>query len=346
MADEPAAVVDAAVEHGVDGLLWDRLTGVEGSAAAAVRALLDSRARAAAARELFVRIDLERLFAALGAAAVPTLAVKGTALAYTVYPQPWLRPRTDTDLLVRHGDVASAAQALEACGYARSAAVSSGELVSHQLAFERDDAHGVRHVVDLHWKIVNPQMLANALTFELLWPESRPAAGLGPRARVPATAASVALACVHRLAHHQGHDRLIWLYDIDLLAAALTAEEWRSLEAMAVRGRIAGLCLDGLSAARAAFGTRIPKPVEAALAAAAPTEPSHAYVTGPVTRGDVLRHDLAALPSWRARAQLMVEHAFPPAAFMQQRYGGRARWMLPALYVHRLVTGASRWVRS
>ena len=77
---------------------------------------------------------------ALAAAGVPALITKGTALAYTVYPQPWLRPRTDTDLLVRHEDVPAASLALQACGYTRSDALSTGELVSHQYAFERTDA--------------------------------------------------------------------------------------------------------------------------------------------------------------------------------------------------------------
>ena len=82
------------------------------------------------------------------------------------------------------------------------------------------------------------------------------------------------------------------------------------------------------------------------LSGAIPAEPSRG-LTGPwrYTR-DVLRSDLAHLQSQRARVRLLLEHAFPPASFMQQRYGTRTPWVLPALYVHRLVTGASKWVRS
>lgn len=307
--------------------------------------MLEPRVRAAATRDLFVQRDLQSVVATLDAAGIPALLTKGTALAYTVYPQPWQRPRIDTDLLVRHDDVAAAMVALERCGYSRSDALSSGELVSHQIAFERIDAHDVHHVLDLHWKIVNPHIVADALSFDGLWCSAQPAPALGPAARVPSTVGSIALACVHRLAHHYGQDRSIWLYDLKLLMERLTPEGWTVLQQLACEQQIAGFCLDGLRATRVRFGTGVPETVEAALANAAPKEPSRAYVEGPVSKRDGLLTDLAALPSWRDRARLLREHAFPPAAFMQQRYGRTARWLLPALYVHRIATGGSKWVR-
>jgi hypothetical protein len=340
-----AALRDEAIQHGVDALLWEALAEA-GGAARALRDLLDPSVRAAAARDLFVQRDLLAVVDALCAADVPALITKGTALAYTVYAHPWLRPRTDTDLLVRHEDVAAAAQAFERCGYVRSDAVSTGELVSHQCAFERTDSHGVHHVIDLHWKIVNPQIVADALSFEELWSHARPAPLLGAAARVPSAHGSIALGCVHRLAHHQGQDRLVWLYDLKLLTATLTPSGWDALTGLACEHRIAAMCLDGLRAAHDRLGSTLPAAVAEALAAAAPNEPSKIYVDRPLSRRDVLLSDLSVLPRWQDRMRLVREHAFPPAAFIQQRYGTKARWLLPALYVHRLVTGASKWGRS
>jgi hypothetical protein len=189
-------------------------------------------------------------------------------------------------------------------------------------------------------------MLADALTFDQIWTDAAAVPALGPDARVPSRVHAMAIACVHRLAHHQGNDRLIWLYDIDQLAVAMTRAEWQALLGVAHERQIAGLCADGLRAARRVFATRIPADIEAGLAGAIPGEPSRVYLEGPVTPRDVLRSDLAHLQSSRARVRLLLEHAFPPASFMKQRYGTRAPWVLPALYVHRLVTGASKWVRS
>lgn len=337
------ALHDSAVDHGLDALVWNGLAA--SGAAPDLRTLLEPRARAAATRDLFIQRDLQVVVASLAAADVPALITKGAALAYTVYPHPWLRPRTDTDLLVRHDDVAAATVALERCGYSRSDALSTGELVSHQVAFERIDAHDVHHVLDLHWKIVNPQIVADALSFDELWRSAQAAPALGPEARVPSMIGSIALACVHRLAHHYGQDRSIWLYDLKLLVERLTPDDWSALQQLACENRIAGFCLDGLRSARSRFGVELPHAVEDVLASAAPLEPSRAYVEGPVSRRDGLLTDLAALSSWRDRARLLREHAFPSAAFMQQRYGRSARWLLPALYVHRLATGGSKWVR-
>jgi hypothetical protein len=336
---------EAAIDHGVEGLLWGQLAA-ESGIAADLRAALEPRVRAAATRDLFVRRDLQTVLSALAVAGVPALVIKGTALAYTVYSEPWLRPRTDTDLLVRFEDVPSASRVLEACRYVRSDALSTGELVSHQVAFERTDPHGVHHIIDLHWKIVNPQVLADVLTFDELWRAARPASALGADARVPSPIDAVALGCVHRLAHHRGHDRLIWLYDLKLLAATMTPEQWGSLRDLACGHGIAGFCLDGLRSAQERLGSRLPVEIHDALAAAAPKEPSRAWVEGPVTKRDLLLSDLRVLERWGDRVRLMREHAFPPPAFIRQRYHTTTRWGLPALYLHRLVTGASKWIRS
>jgi hypothetical protein len=340
------AVTEASIRHGVDGLLWERLGGADAPAAVRVREALNERVRAAATRELLAQRELRRVLSSMAAAGVPALLMKGAALAYSMYHQPWLRPRADSDVLVRRTDLARASRALEGIGYRKSDALSTGELVSHQMAFERIDAHGAHHVIDLHWKVVNPQMLADSMTFDRMWTDAVAVPALGPDARMPSRVHAIVVACVHRLAHHQGNDRVIWLYDIDRLAEAMTGAEWQALLNVARQQRIAGLCADGLRAARTVFATRIPADIEEGLAGTIPAEPSRVYLEGPVTPRDVLRSDLAHLESSRARVRLLFEHAFPPASFMKQRYGTRAPWVLPALYVHRLVTGASKWVRS
>lgn len=341
--DDPDTLRAAAVEQGVDALVWRQLEHATGHADA-LRAALYPGVRAAVAREIFVQQELQAMFTALDAAGIPVLVTKGTALAYAFYAEPWLRPRADTDLLVRRADVGAAADVLEARGYSRSVAISTGEHVSHQAAFERRDPNGVRHVIDLHWRIANPQVVAGALAFDALRAGSRGIPALG--GRTPSAADSLALACVHRLAHHQGHERLIWLHDMVTLARAMDADAWNAFADLARRQGIAAICLDGLSAARGWLGLSVPPAVEERLAAAAPGEASRIYVDGPVTRRDVLLSDLAHLGTWRARIRLLREHVFPPPAFMRQRYGTHVRWPLPALYLHRFVTGAARWHRS
>jgi hypothetical protein len=341
---QPSGVAEAADEHGVAALLWEALAST-GAAGSGLRTELDARVRADATRDLFVQAEMRRVLEAIAASGGRVVIFKGSALAYTVYSHPWHRPRTDTDLLTSPEGMDTVSRALESCGYARSDELTSGQHVSHQVAFDRVDAHGLRHVVDLHWKIVNPQLLADVLPFEDVWAGSQAAPALGPAARVPSHVASIVLACVHRLAHHQGQDRLIWLHDLALLASRLGREEWTALCDLAISRGVAAICLDGLSRAREAFATPLPADVVARLEAAGRAEPSRRYVDGAVRRRDVLVSDLAVLGTWSARLRLIREHAFPPASFILKRYGLRSPLWLPALYAHRLVTGAWKWAR-
>jgi hypothetical protein len=341
---DPGELAAVADEHGVATLVWQALARTDGPAAR-VREQLDARARGAATRDLLVQGEMRRVLDAIAAAGGRAVVFKGSALAYTMYDQPWHRPRTDTDLLTTETEMPSVSEAIRSCGYAQTDALSSGTLVSHQIAFERTDIHGLHHVVDLHWKVVNPQVLADVLRFDEIWSDACAAPSLGPAARVPSLVASVILGCVHRLAHHQGLDRLIWLYDLKLLAERFSQRDWESLCEMSARRRVSAICLDGLRQAHQRLGASLPAAVASRLEAAGTDEPSRRYVDTAVHKRDVLASDLAALPGWGARFRLLREHAFPPSAFVLRRYGRQNRLWLPALYAHRLVTGAYRWIR-
>ncbi len=62
---------------------------------------------------------MDRLDDALAAAHLTALVVKGEALARTVYPEPWMRPMGDIDLLVPARDWAQAFAALTTHGFTR-----------------------------------------------------------------------------------------------------------------------------------------------------------------------------------------------------------------------------------
>ena len=340
---DSTALLAAADAHGVSTLVWETLARVDGPAAR-VRAELDALARSAATRDLLVQAEMRRVLEAVAVAGARAVVFKGSALAYTLYCQPWHRPRTDTDLLTSQADVPAVSGAIVSCGYRRSDALSSGTLVSHQIAFERVDAHGLHHVVDLHWKVVNPQILADVLTFDEIWPHAVAAPALGPAARVPSVVASAILGCVHRLAHHQGHDRLIWLYDLKLLTDRFTPEDWESLCRIATDRRVSAICLDGIRESEGRLNARVPPAVAGRLEAAGVDDPSRRYIEAEMRKRDVLASDLAALSGWGDRLRLLREHAFPPSSFVLRRYNRRNRLWLPALYAHRLVTGACRWL--
>ena len=84
----------ALVEHGVGPLVYARLRLPQ----------LRQDAIHAAAHEPLRTADLAEVLSALAARGVDVLILKGTALAYDLYPAAELRPRSDTDLLIARDD--------------------------------------------------------------------------------------------------------------------------------------------------------------------------------------------------------------------------------------------------
>jgi hypothetical protein len=309
-----------------------------------VREELAREARRQAAVDACREAAVREALAALVAHGVAPLVIKGTALAYSHYPQPACRPRDDTDLLLRASDRATAAAALAGLGYAPMNSVS-GELVSYQQIFIRGGPGPLSHVLDVHWRVLNPQRFAGLFSYDEIAAAAVPLPALSPAARAPTAVHALLLACVHRLAHHQDGDRLLWLYDIHLLASGLSPAEHDELVRLAAEKGVARLCVAGLSAAARWFGPTLPEARLHALAEPAAQEPSEDFLRDGARRWHLLRSDLAALDSWRMRVRLLREHLFPPAAYMLRRYGVSRRWVLPLLYVRRGLSGAAKLLR-
>lgn len=350
--DDPAAAeawLEAVHEQGMLPLVATRLetTGAALGWPSTIRAALARDLRRAVIVEEVQRTELVGVLDALAVGCVRALVFKGTSLAYTHYPRPWLRPRTDTDLLIGERDVATVRGLLEARGYARSPLVD-GSLVMGQAEYVREDPSGVRHAIDVHWQLGNPRILADLLSFEELWARAVGVAPLGQAARTPCAEHALLVAGVHRVAHHGSLPRLIWLYDLHLLAGAMATDSLASFARLAVRARVARVCAHELTAARAAFDTRLAiesGALDAIFTGADPDEPSARYLPPAQRRAERLLVDLRLLPGWRDRARLVGQHLFPSPAYMRVAYGRSGRAVLPVLYAHRILTGVWGWFR-
>src|SRR6516164_8261306 len=126
--------------HRVDILLAERLSRDAGHRAASdsVALELQRRRRVAILLETVRHAECSRVLAELSAAGIQVVVMKGGALAYQVYAQPYLRPRSDTDILISKRDLPAAVHAFERLGY-RRAVETSGELVTQQWHFDRID---------------------------------------------------------------------------------------------------------------------------------------------------------------------------------------------------------------
>lgn len=265
------------------------------------------------------------------------LVIKGASLSCTHYPESWMRSRDDIDVWVREEEFAAIRDVLLAEGYAPDTHATG--VAVHQYQFFRI-VSGVRVQFDVHLRVFNPALFAEALAFDEVLPHAEPCEALGGL-RSPCAADALFLACVHRVAHHDDAPDLLWLYDIHLLARGLRGDEWRRFPAHAQRQRMREVCMSSLRRAAGYFATPIPHAVSAALESDG-SEPSAAFLGGGSRWVDVQWSNFRHAASWRERAMLVGEHLFPSRDYMRRKYGLGTAW-LPWLYVRRILTGLPRW---
>ena len=276
------------------------------------------------------------------AGAMPVV-LKGAALAHTHYAASWHRPRADADLLIAPESRERVFALLNRLGYVRCALIS-GELVMYQAAFERIDRLGIEHVLDIHWRIANPQVVSLVLSHDELLERSVTVRIEDYPMRVPSAVDSLLLACVHRVAHHPDLEKPFWIEDIHLLASRLRPVEWQTFVARAADRSIRAICCQGLLRAQERFRTRIPADVLTTLSEKH-GEPSAIFVRKGLRPVDRLASDLRSLGTLAA-ARLVREHLFPPAEFMRAKYGVTRRALLPVYYIARVLSGIPKWFRA
>jgi len=324
--DADDAIVEQARRHRVDRLLL-----AERHPEAKREVLLD---------DLATR-ELQTVLVALDAEGIEPIVFKGAALAHTHYAESWLRPRLDADLLIAPDQRRRVFEILARLGY-RQPPMVSGELISYQAMFVRAHPIGIEHVLDVHWKIAERQAVAQALTYEELRARSQRITVARGAMRVPSPIDALLISCIHRAAHHQDAADLIWVYDIHLTASRLTAGEWVRFVDLAVERQVSSLCARGLQLAVDGLHTNIPSGVRDRLAGT--REASTVFLRRDLRGIDRLAADLWAVGPRRA-PRLLVEHLFPPASYIRERYRVRHRALVPAFYAYRIVAGAAGWLR-
>lgn len=323
-----------AAYHGVGPLLFIRAGGE----------IFRDEALARTMWELRHRLALSRLLKAAAQAGIRCAVMKGSALAYDLYPEPSLRPRADSDLLVAPQDVDAFRAILKAQGFIpffdQAATPDAGRT---QEPWTLTAPDGSTHDIDLHWQPLNGPALEAVLPAAEALDATIPLPRLCPEALALSHPHSFLHACIHRAQHilspyftggeaHYGGDRLIWLCDIDLLVKAMTPQDWTIVLDRAEATGIAPVCRVALADAARLLGTGTPDDVLARLASA----PGGAVSDYLLRSGRAARAlaDLKAL-GWRGAVRQGTYRLFPPAEFVRMQYP-LSRLPLPLLYLRRM----------
>jgi hypothetical protein len=336
------AIVEQRIPfHGIAVLLGNApgaLSGWPEHLADAVR----SEMRLAAVWEELHRQMIAGIIERLAAKGIPTMVMKGTALAYLYYEDPAARRRGDTDLLIRPADLAGAREALEQAGCYRRED-------PHGLYFQEtwlaDCGAGMIHSIDLHWQPSDRPVLQTILAPERFWQGRRPLERLSPHAGAPDALTMLVHGALNQAWHVArgysvedsrvtGGRRLIWAVDYLRLTRGFTERCWQELAEFCERNDAAAIMLQALAGAQADIGLAVPPAVLERLQRAATRSAVHAYIAKPGVVRDFLR-DLKAARSLAVRLRLIGSLAFAPRTHLIGKYPDCAHWPTALLQLRR-----------
>jgi hypothetical protein len=224
-----APLLDRAATSGPDAhVLHPRLRGY----------LADQR-RLSAARVARLLGELDEMLAALHAAGVAAMPLKGGLLATRYYSEPGLRPMNDLDLLVRPEDELRAMVALAELGYRPLArgwkhlALARPDGTGPTVAFDGEHPDNPRSL-DLHTRLAEQFWNIRYDLTDRAWSDS----SCGELLSQPAQLMRPEL-LLHHLAIHTSCDmiarrvRLLHLHDIALVASEVDTAGWEAMLAHA-----------------------------------------------------------------------------------------------------------------
>jgi len=219
-------VVGLAIEHGLGPMLWWVIaeSGID-LGNDSVWTPLTQSAQTATVHSLVIDNARRQLHDALARAGIPALWLKGAALAYTVYPQPTLRPMIDLDVLVPFEQRLSALAAVESIGFHPWGAFSfdAAPGLLHHFAYHYSLRGGANDVVavELHFHLLDRIRAKPLLPREQMrwfWAQSRFVTDDNLPFLVLRPEAHLLYLCAHAILQHGEADlRLLRYFDLHQL---------------------------------------------------------------------------------------------------------------------------------
>ena len=162
---EAALAVERILYHGIAGLITAQAHELA-SWPSEVMAPVREQAIAQAMWEMRHKPLLSGLLTALADAGITALLLKGSALAYDLYPEPSARSRGDSDVLIAPGDLADARRVLARLGFDRGSDETASDDLALQETWSITGERGLQHHIDLHWQLLNAPALAGVMEFQ------------------------------------------------------------------------------------------------------------------------------------------------------------------------------------
>ena len=277
-------------------------------------------------RSFHMEKQLREITAAFQTEGVRLLILKGPAFGRTAYPDPALRPGSDLDLLVHPEDFIQSRNIMERIGY--TCASRLFEVFRDYSCEENFSSHThPREMLPIcfHWALhLFPEENSGNNVQELLRNATEVEAG-DLRFLVANPVDALIHAAAHMIIHHSQDIRLIWIYDIALLAQALKAPaDWKILQERSVNWGARISVEYALNLAQILTGLQLPAEICDFSSWPEPTADETATISNTLnrhSRPDIkLRLRLAACATSRQKARFLFKFIVPKPDLMRVYY--------------------------
>jgi len=294
-------------------------------------------------RSLHMEKQLREIIEAFQNEGLRVLVLRGPALAFSLYPDPAMRPSCDLDLLVIPEDVIQARGILERSGYKCLAKrfETSRDFFREECFIHQENPDN-KFPVDLHWvhwelhpffkgsEEVDIEDLfqrawkveTSTLVFETLHPVDY-----------------LIHSAIHLVMIHKNEMRLSWIYDTALLAHHLQVpDDWETLQERCVAWRARLPLEQCLKMAQVWAGLELPEGFDDFSTWPRPTEDESAVWA------DTMRHHWVTILLKRSlsnpsllikRIPSLLRLLFPHPDIVRFCYPTSSNWLLPVSYVRR-----------
>jgi hypothetical protein len=303
--------------------------------------------RAARAREELRSVRYRRFLgealAALRESGIEFVAGKGVTVGETIHADPVLRHSHDIDLLVRSGDMPTAAEALQRAGFVPSP--------THSPRSEQKFDHASGLPVELHDRLYRTPFYNGNVAG--IWSRAREEKVLGVPVRLLSDADLLVHAPVHGSVVPQRRG-LSWIIDVVSLlrqrASKGAAIDWAAVTRIAGEADATLPLYVMYQYLAITFNASIPPPVMDGLrrSAAKTGRLQHLAVLDGLRCEPRLRRikPLLAGSGWRSRAAISRAMLLPPPAYLKARHPGIAPLPLALLYLKRPLQFTVRQARK
>ena len=274
------------------------------------------------------------------------VVLKGFSLAYQVYSEPYLRPKSDIDILIKKEDKAKVTKIFKELGYNNPRGWEPQAIIN-QFSMKKRLSKGVNVLFDVHLKISNSKQIEDILNYDELIQTANK--NHLPQINLVNKPYALVHAIFHLLHHKSMGDliKLIWYYDIYLIIDQLDDNELEQLKSIISDKGLATLVAYTLELTSRYFESdKITQLKDYCETAEIKLTSNHDYnyLMGSVYGVKGVWLTLRATDGLINKLAILKEMVFPPSAEIYIKYGDNSKWPLPILYLIRISTGTFKYI--